>query len=294
MPALHSFVPPLVADVMVDLPMAYAPPVKQICAGLLRLDMFARLFDQSLKQAAWPNPDLHHPRMAPIASFACLDVPQPTTSQALADWLVIAPDRLTYLADVTHRHAAHRDPAVNHYQYAIRSKRDGRIRLIEAPKTGLKSLQRHILRGILAHVPVHPDSFGFVPGRNCLQGAARHVGEETVLCCDLKDFFPQIGPGRTFGLLRCLGYPEAVARLLTGICTTRTPSRVLQRLDHENRQTFRITHLPQGAPTSPAIANSACYGLDRRLSGLARSNNCNYSRYADDLCLSGGGLMWGD
>jgi len=47
-------------------------------------------------------------------------------------------------------------------------------------------------------------------------------------------------------------------------------------------------HLPQGAPTSPAIANLCAWRLDARLSGLARKlGGVHYSRYADDILLSG-------
>lgn len=45
--------------------------------------------------------------------------------------------------------------------------------------------------------------------------------------------------------------------------------------------------MPQGAPTSPALANHVVFGLDRRLSALANSLDANFSRYADDMTFSG-------
>ena len=56
---------------------------------------------------------------------------------------------------------------------------------------------------------------------------------------------------------------------------------------HRLGRRLATPHLPQGAPTSPALANLAAFALDRRLAGLAASLGATYSRYADDLTLSG-------
>ncbi len=279
---------PYLAQVLIeDFPQAYAPAPRAVAAALREDAGFARLYAYCLKHDAWPRPDLAPPIMAPVPGFDDLPVPDLPTLGALAEWLAIPVARLSYMADPQYRHEDNGETAINHYHYRTKPKRAGGLRVIEAPKDGLKGLQRQILRGILDHVPVHDDAFGFVPGRNCREAAERHCGEPVVICFDLAGFFPSVRGPRVFGLFRRLGYPHAVARYLTALCTNVTPSRVRLRLSAAERPTYRIPHLPQGAPSSPALANHAAFGLDCRLSGLAGRLGATYSRYADDLSFSG-------
>jgi retron-type reverse transcriptase len=165
--------------------------------------------------------------------------------------------------------------------------------LIEAPKADMKRIQRKILRDILDLVPPHDCAHGFTKGRSCISYAQLHAGERIVVAIDLKDYFLSVPLAKVHGLFRCLGYPWAVARLLTGLCSTATPRSVFEQLPNTNahgwkiRSLYQSPHLPQGAPTSPALANLCSWRMDCRLAGLARHMNARYTRYADDLAFSG-------
>ncbi len=284
---LHRLVPEIVAELLIALPSQYAPSANSVARSLLLIHNFERAFRYCQKRDIWPARDLSSPVMSPISAFVNLDVPQLPTVGSLAEWLLIPTDRLEYLADRHCRFEAHGETSINHYHYDLKKKKTNSIRVIEAPKQSLKSVQRQILRGILDKLPSHADAFGFVKSRNCLQAASRHVGEDVVVCFDLRDFFPSIGSGRIFGLFRCLGYPHEVAHYLTALCMTSTPPRILERLNCDDRLSYRKPHLPQGSPASPALANHVSFTLDRRLSALANSLGAYYSRYADDLSFSG-------
>ena len=101
-----------------------------------------------------------------------------------------------------------------------------------------------------------------------------------------------------YGIFRTAGYPEPVAHKLTGLTTNTLPvdewaavprPSTPPSIDAHHRLGRRLAtpHIPQGAPTSPALANLAAFRLDRRLAGLASSLGATYSRYADDLTISG-------
>ncbi|NNG05028.1 MAG: RNA-directed DNA polymerase, partial [Inquilinus sp.] len=202
------------------------------------------------------------------------------------------PPELDWFADTRRQHGVTEKRPLQHYSYAWVPKRRGAPRLIEAPKPRLKALQRQILRDILDRIPVHEAAHGFVKGRSCLGGAARHGGEAVVATLDLADFFPSVPLERVHGIFRCLGYPTAVARLLTGLCSTTTPRGVLAAAPGVKRPPGAFVpeaapHLPQGAPTSPALANLSANRLDARLDQLAEYAGARYTRYADDLAFSG-------
>jgi hypothetical protein len=174
-------------------------------------------------------------------------------------------------------------------------KSSGEPRTITAPRAALKRIQRKILVEILDKLPVHAACHGFVRGRSVASNAAPHVGARLVVKMDLRDFFPSIHYRRVAGLFRRLGYGVDVASALAGLTTHRGKL--------PDGTVLWPGVLPQGAPTSPALANLLCRRLDARLAGLCARAGGVYTRYADDLTFSfatppdkgiGGFLWWVD
>jgi len=155
-----------------------------------------------------------------------------------------------------------------YYQIFHIGKPGGKKREIQAPATKLKDVQRKILDTILHPIPLNDYAEGFRPKRSIVTNALHHTGNTIVLKMDLHQFFPSISLCRVRGMFISLGYPRNVACLLSKISCFNNV-------------------LPTGAPTSPAISNILCRRLDKRFVNLGKKTGFSYSRYADDLTISG-------
>jgi len=284
--------PGLVDDILAAQRTPYTPSPSQLAAEIRASVEFERLWSAVRMRPRDLGSPLMPPRFAPATA---LDVKTPplATAGALAEWLGLPLPQLDWLADTRRGHVRAAAPALQHYDYRWMAKATGPPRLIEAPKRRLKAVQRQILAGVLDRLPAHAAAHGFVKGRSARTAAALHAGERLVVAVDLTDFFAAVSAQRVDGVFRSLGYPAPVARLLTGLCTTATPSAVLDAPGQAaapawaTRQRLRTPHLAQGAPTSPALANLCAYRMDCRLDGLAAAAGARYTRYADDLVFSG-------
>jgi hypothetical protein len=220
----------------------------------------------------------------------------------LADALGLSAGELAWLADTRGLERRAEREQLRNYTYLTVPRRGGGeggpARMIERPKRRLKEAQRQILHEILDWIPAHDAAHGFTRGRSVRTHALAHCGREVVIRLDLEDFFASVAAGRLYGIFRVAGYSEAVAHALTGLTTNVVPVAVWSAVPrparpisiqahHRLGRRLATPHLPQGAPTSPALANLAAFGLDRRLSGLAASLDATYTRYADDLTFSG-------
>lgn len=147
-------------------------------------------------------------------------------------------------------------------------KRNSGSRVLNVPNTALKGMQRWILDNILYKVQSEPSATGFIPMKSIVLNASVHLRKKYILKMDIKDFFPSIDFRKVRSLFFELGYNKDVATALANICVFRD-------------------QLPQGAPTSPYLANLVCRELDKRIYYLCRKYRLSYTRYADDITISG-------
>jgi retron-type reverse transcriptase len=157
----------------------------------------------------------------------------------------------------------------NRYKIFSIPKKDGSLRTIYEPSYSMKIVQRWILNEILYKIPISQFAFGFRKGMSVplRKNAEIHKDNLFIFKLDLKDFFPSIHGDRIFYLFNQLGYNTTVANMLCNLCTLNGS-------------------LPQGAVTSPCIANLVCNRLDIRISKYCSKREIAYSRYADDLTFS--------
>ncbi|MGH2859504.1 MAG: reverse transcriptase family protein [Solirubrobacteraceae bacterium] len=230
---------------------------------------------------------------APSPHWAVAEIDSVTE---LARMLELSEGQLAWLADVRGLERTVADERLRNYRYRALPRRNGPPRVIESPKARLREIQRWVLREILNRVAPHEAAHGFTRGRSVVTHAREHTGARVVLALDLRDFFASIPAGRVYGIFRSLGYRRSVAHALTGLTTNIVAAGAWEAIARTIEapgarfglgRILATPHLPQGAPTSPALANLAAFRLDRRLAGLSASLGLRYSRYADDITFSG-------
>lgn len=148
-------------------------------------------------------------------------------------------------------------------------KKSGGLRKICTPHKSLKSVQRWVLENILYRIKISNAATGFVVGKSIINHLKPHAGSDrNVWLTDFKDFFPSIKKKRVIGFFRSLGYNNEVSLMLGSLCCLEGC-------------------LPQGAPTSPTISNIIAREFDESLLAFFEGKKLIYTRYADDICVSG-------
>jgi RNA-directed DNA polymerase len=212
---------------------------------------------------------------------------------------------LAHLAEVDYRvlrSLVERNFANAYRVFRIRKRpaRNGerRFRTICAPAPAVLAVQRWIASSVLSLGRPHSASTAYSKGSNIVDAARAHCGCRWLVKLDVKNFFESITEIAAYRVFRGLGYQPLVALELTRICTRLGTQTLLQtrnrwRTIDETKYAaidgyphWRMGHLPQGAPTSPMLANLTMLSFDEEVTNLAERYGLTYTRYADDIALS--------
>ena len=156
--------------------------------------------------------------------------------------------------------------APDRYWYREAPKHSGGKRNISEPKPYLRRVQ-DVLRFDIQQLDIHEAAHGYVQGRNPRTAVEPHAGAEVLVTCDTKNFYEHITRERVVARLREQGACASSAVLIANLCTDRD-------------------RLPQGTPTSPALANTVSYHFDEAVAKKAAQHGFAYTRYVDDLLFS--------
>ena len=181
----------------------------------------------------------------------------------LAMRLEVPPRRLVQVADAA--------PSYYEELVLLDPARPDKVREVLNVVGSLRLLQRRLHDSVLA--PARKPSkysHGGVRSRNIKTNAAPHVGSPFVHTTDIADFYPSVHFGAIYRLFtNDFECSPDVARICTKLCTR----------DH---------HTPLGLITSPILADCLMGPADRRIGRMCEQLELAYSRFVDDITMSGG------
>lgn len=180
-----------------------------------------------------------------------------TSKRVLLDYLGIRENFL--YNDFTHRYHTKEIP-----------KKNGEMRPIRPPQKRLKELQRKILQDILSTAKLNGSVYGLEAAMGIVQNAEAHQcnHDTDLVALDIAGFFPSVTIKSVRRVFKKMGFDKECASVLAKICTV-------------------DGSLPQGAPTSPILSALVLEKIDKQIFDYCRKNQVTYTRYFDDITLSG-------
>ena len=148
----------------------------------------------------------------------------------------------------------------------------GKIRQTYAVNEPLHSIQDNILEKIISGVEFPEFLQGSIRDlnfpRDYVRNASIHAGSEILLKEDISSFFSSTRMKLVYRMWKCFfDFPHEVAEVLTKLTTYKD-------------------FVPEGAPTSPAIANMVFWDCEPKLEYDLRQKGYIYTRYVDDITVS--------
>lgn len=176
--------------------------------------------------------------------------------------------------------------------FRIPKRKKGEYRTIEAPSDALKQTQRESLQSLIKRLYESPFAHAFTSNKNIVTMAEPHVAKPYILCFDIKDFFPSIKrKAMDKEITVSLAFRRRLQsdRKMIDKNSSNTKDLILRHLDTHfcDFEDGKGSRLPQGAPGSPFLSNVFLHNFDWFAARKCRDQAITFSRYADDVVISG-------
>lgn len=159
------------------------------------------------------------------------------------------------------------ESAPNQYRPYFKNK-NGKKRLIEPPNEELNAIQKKLNKKLFQRFNVNSKICARCH-RSMKDALLPHLKQPVVVTLDLKDFFPSIITWHLKTKFKDLGFAAEVSKALIKLTTYRS-------------------RLPQGAPTSPVLAQIYVSDfIDNLCLYVNKIPNINITVYVDDIIMSG-------
>lgn len=194
---------------------------------------------------------------------------------------IVSKEELAFLIDVPLRkltYILYVKGVDSYYKSFEIPKKNGDPRIINAPQKDLKDIQKKLADKIWEYHKTYLEenninvnvSHAFEKKKNIISNATIHKKKKFVFNVDLEGFFESFHFGRVRGFF---------CKSKEFLFSKEAATVVAQIACYKGC-------LPQGAPSSPIIANLIFNIVDIRIVKLAKKYKLDYTRYADDLTFS--------
>lgn len=155
------------------------------------------------------------------------------------------------------------------------SKKDFDGRSIYIPDKTLKLYLGFLSRVLFDRLPVAKEVvFSYRKGVNVVDAVEKHSENKYFFQSDIENFFGSINR-------------ELISNTILAAVELCPIADIEDWLDRIMELVTVDRVLPPGYPTSPAISNACLYAFDKKFIGWCDSNSLTYTRYADDIIVSG-------
>lgn len=146
-------------------------------------------------------------------------------------------------------------------------KGEEKFRLFQPSKRELRDIQNRLQSKVFSNFLMPSHLHGGVTSRGNVTNTKPHQGKLFKLHTDLRSYFEFVSNKHVYKALLDQGFSPNVSHIITDLTTFKG-------------------HLPQGAPTSPFLANISGLAMDKDLLVVCQKHDITYTRFVDDLCFS--------